>query len=286
MAATLDAMRQPGRAAGHNRGTRRTGDLRPVLRGAGGASGRGRCHRAGGSVDHPRGDGWAGHPRRRGGPARSCRGRFDRGRPDLHRGVRAPLLPPARRRHRPLRRPRRAGTQSERHERRGTARGDRGELGGASSSGSRVPARRPGVRPEDVTVIAVTKTFPATDVGHLAALGLHDVGENRADEADDKEAHCRAAGVVGPALALRRPAADQQGRRGRPVVPTSCTRWTGHGSWTRSTERLSGPGGGCDVWCRSTSRSGQVPAAAEPRPRTWPRSRPPSTRPGHLDLAG
>ena len=50
---------------------------------------------------------------------------------------------------------------------------------------------------EDVTVIAVTKTFPASDVGHLAALGLHDVGENRADEADDKEYHCRAAGVTG-----------------------------------------------------------------------------------------
>ncbi len=50
---------------------------------------------------------------------------------------------------------------------------------------------------EDITVIAVTKTFPASDVGHLAALGLHDVGENRADEADDKEHQCRAAGVTG-----------------------------------------------------------------------------------------
>jgi PLP dependent protein len=54
-----------------------------------------------------------------------------------------------------------------------------------------------GRSPEDVTVIAVTKTFPASDVGHLAALGLHDVGENRADEADDKEYNCRAAGVTG-----------------------------------------------------------------------------------------
>lgn len=49
---------------------------------------------------------------------------------------------------------------------------------------------------EEITLVAVTKTFPASDVGHLAALGLRDVGENRADEADDKEDRCRAAGVT------------------------------------------------------------------------------------------
>jgi pyridoxal phosphate enzyme (YggS family) len=48
----------------------------------------------------------------------------------------------------------------------------------------------------DITLVAVTKTFPASDVGHLAALGVRDVGENRADEADDKEYQCRAAGVT------------------------------------------------------------------------------------------
>ncbi len=48
----------------------------------------------------------------------------------------------------------------------------------------------------DITLVAVTKTVPASDVGHLAALGLRDVGENRADEADDKEYQCRAAGVT------------------------------------------------------------------------------------------
>ena len=48
----------------------------------------------------------------------------------------------------------------------------------------------------EVTVIAVTKTFPASDVMHLAALGLTDVGENRAAEVADKELECRAAGVT------------------------------------------------------------------------------------------
>jgi pyridoxal phosphate enzyme (YggS family) len=51
--------------------------------------------------------------------------------------------------------------------------------------------------PEEVTVVAVTKTFPATDIGHLAALGLHDVGENRHQDAAPKVAECAAAGIAG-----------------------------------------------------------------------------------------
>ena len=54
-----------------------------------------------------------------------------------------------------------------------------------------------GRSPEEVTVVAVTKTFPATDIGHLAALGLHDVGENRHQDAAPKVAACAAAGVTG-----------------------------------------------------------------------------------------
>jgi len=54
-----------------------------------------------------------------------------------------------------------------------------------------------GRSPDEVAVVAVTKTFPATDVGHLAALGLHDVGENRHQEAAPKVAECAAAGIVG-----------------------------------------------------------------------------------------
>jgi PLP dependent protein len=49
---------------------------------------------------------------------------------------------------------------------------------------------------DEVTLVAVTKTFPASDVLHLRALGVRDVGENRADEADDKEYECRSAGVT------------------------------------------------------------------------------------------
>src|SRR5881392_3099831 len=40
--------------------------------------------------------------------------------------------------------------------------------------------------PEDVTVIAVTKTWPAEDVRLLAQLGVRDMGENRDQEAAAK----------------------------------------------------------------------------------------------------
>jgi len=49
-------------------------------------------------------------------------------------------------------------------------------------------ARAAGRTPGDVTLIAVTKTFPASDVALLAALGVADVGENRAQEAAAKHA--------------------------------------------------------------------------------------------------
>ncbi len=45
-----------------------------------------------------------------------------------------------------------------------------------------------GRRPGDVTLVVVTKTFPADDVRHLHALGVRDVGENRHPEAGDKAA--------------------------------------------------------------------------------------------------
>ena len=38
----------------------------------------------------------------------------------------------------------------------------------------------------DVTLIAVTKTWPASDVDLLAGLGVTDVGENRDQEAKPK----------------------------------------------------------------------------------------------------
>jgi pyridoxal phosphate enzyme (YggS family) len=46
----------------------------------------------------------------------------------------------------------------------------------------------------EITLIAVTKTYPAPDVLHLAALGLRDIGENRDQEAAPKAADVAAAG--------------------------------------------------------------------------------------------
>jgi PLP dependent protein len=43
---------------------------------------------------------------------------------------------------------------------------------------------------EDVTLVVVTKFFPASDVRLLAGLGVTDVGENRHPEAGDKLAEC------------------------------------------------------------------------------------------------
>jgi pyridoxal phosphate enzyme (YggS family) len=45
-----------------------------------------------------------------------------------------------------------------------------------------------------VTLVAVTKTYPASDVLHLAALGVRDIGENRDQEAAPKAAEVAAAG--------------------------------------------------------------------------------------------
>lgn len=51
-------------------------------------------------------------------------------------------------------------------------------------------------RPADaVTLVAVTKTYPASDVELLAGLGLTDVGENKDQEAAAKAAAVRAAGA-------------------------------------------------------------------------------------------
>ena len=42
----------------------------------------------------------------------------------------------------------------------------------------------------EVTLVAVTKFFPASDVRLLADLGVTDVGENRHQEAEAKAAEC------------------------------------------------------------------------------------------------
>ncbi|SCG47565.1 YggS family pyridoxal phosphate-dependent enzyme [Micromonospora humi] len=50
--------------------------------------------------------------------------------------------------------------------------------------------------PDGVTLIAVTKTYPAADVVALAGLGVTDVGENRDQEAAPKAAAVAAAGAA------------------------------------------------------------------------------------------
>jgi pyridoxal phosphate enzyme (YggS family) len=58
----------------------------------------------------------------------------------------------------------------------------RRRIGAAASSAGRDP--------DDVTLVVVTKFFPASDVRLLAELGVTDVGENRHPEAGDKLAEC------------------------------------------------------------------------------------------------
>ena len=51
-------------------------------------------------------------------------------------------------------------------------------------------------RPEDaVSLVVVTKFFPASDVRILAGLGVTDVGENRHQEAEAKAAECADLGL-------------------------------------------------------------------------------------------
>jgi pyridoxal phosphate enzyme (YggS family) len=49
--------------------------------------------------------------------------------------------------------------------------------------------------PGEVTLVAVTKTFPAADVVRLVELGVADIGENRDQEAAPKAAEAAAAGA-------------------------------------------------------------------------------------------
>lgn len=50
--------------------------------------------------------------------------------------------------------------------------------------------------PAEVTLVAVTKTYPVSDVRLLVDLGAHDIGENRDQEAAVKSAALAEAGLV------------------------------------------------------------------------------------------
>ncbi len=53
-----------------------------------------------------------------------------------------------------------------------------------------------GRQPDEVGLVAVTKTFPVSDVLLLHRLGVADIGENKDQEAAPKAAACAAAGVA------------------------------------------------------------------------------------------
>jgi len=55
--------------------------------------------------------------------------------------------------------------------------------------------RAAGRRSAEVTLIAVTKTHPVSDIALLAGLGVTDIGENRDQEAAPKAAECAALGL-------------------------------------------------------------------------------------------
>ncbi len=55
--------------------------------------------------------------------------------------------------------------------------------------------RAAGRRREELTLIAVSKTYPASDVRFLAELGITDVGENRDQEASAKARECAGLGL-------------------------------------------------------------------------------------------
>src|SRR5579859_7147540 len=50
---------------------------------------------------------------------------------------------------------------------------------------------------DEITMIAITKTRPASDVQLLGELGVTDIGENRDQEAAAKAAECERLGVTG-----------------------------------------------------------------------------------------
>jgi PLP dependent protein len=52
-----------------------------------------------------------------------------------------------------------------------------------------------GRAPDEVTLVAVTKTYPVSDIGLLTELGVTDIGENRDQEAAPKAAECAALGL-------------------------------------------------------------------------------------------
>ena len=163
----------------------------------------------------------------------------------MHPRVAGALQPPPGSAHRPLRRPhrdRRLSRADAAPMRRQRARRD--ELGRRRSrtvlAARRArPRQAAGRQPQELTVITVTKTFPASDVAAAARAGRpgHRREPGAGARVESQPSWQAAAAAAADPLALHRPAAAQQGGAGRPRV---------HGAAhprprRRSSRRCSGP---------------------------------------------
>lgn len=81
----------------------------------------------------------------------------------------------------------------------------------------------------DITLVVITKTFPASDVLLLAELGVRDIGENRHPEGARKAAACADAGDGAPDLTWHFVGALQTNK---------AAAVTGYASWVHSVDRV------------------------------------------------
>ena len=206
-------------------------------------------------------------PRPAGRSARPARrpGRAHRRRRPVHPRVAGPLLPPPGRRHRSD-----GGGRTVRRVTDARTRRARGQPGERPRAGLGAACAAAGRDPASVTLVAVTKTWPADDVRRLAASGSPTSRENRDQEAADKVAACR---DLAARVALRRPGPDQQGPLGRELCRRRARRRPERARRRPRPRRPSRPAGGCACSCRSASPDRRPrPDAAVPHPADVSRS--------------
>jgi PLP dependent protein len=97
----------------------------------------------------------------------------------------------------------------------------RGRIAAACDAAGRDPA--------GITLVVVTKTFPASDVLLLAELGVRDIGENRHPEGAHKAAACAESGTGAPDLSWHFIGALQTNKAAAVA---------GYASWVHSVDRV------------------------------------------------
>jgi pyridoxal phosphate enzyme (YggS family) len=85
--------------------------------------------------------------------------------------------------------------------------------------------------PGDITLVVVTKTFPASDVLLLAELGVRDIGENRHPEGAQKAAACAEVDISGAAP-------DLTWHFVGALQTNKAAAVTGYASWVHSVDRV------------------------------------------------